>query len=177
MKNRVILLIMLFAFLSLTTLIFAQFTSEEDMAKAVFKTIIDNDLETFKSYCASEERFTKAVDGIEENSPKEIGLKQELKRENANNFTDENIKTFNLLQKELTDKSIAIKKGSFTDTITKETRVEVANLIAREVKFEILFKNITYVINANVFITEDDMFIYDFGFAQKQIRIKGELKF
>ncbi len=160
-----------------STTVFAQITSEEDMAKAVFETIQNNDLETFTSYCASEERFTKAVNGIEENSPKEIGLKQELKSENADNFTDENINTFNLFHKELTDNNIDITKSELSETITKEIRVEVPNLKATEIQFEIAFTNITYVINANVFITEGDIFIYEFAFAKKTIRMKGELKF
>ena len=166
-KNHISKLGILLLITFCSTAVFAQITSEEDMAEAVFITIQSNDLETFISYCASEERFTKAVNGIEENSLKEIGLKQELKQENANNFTDENINTFNLFHKELTDNNIAIKKGKLSETITKETRVEVPNLKATEIKFEISFENITYVINANVFITEDDIFIYEFLFAKK----------
>ncbi len=70
-----------------------------------------------------------------------------------------------------------ITKSELSETITKEIRVEVPNLKATEIQFEIAFTNITYVINANVFITEGDIFIYEFAFAKKTIRMKGELKF
>ena len=166
MKNRNLIsrVIMLFAFLLVTNVSFAQVKTEEDMAKAVFKTIQDGDLKTFTSYGASEERMTNLVNGMEETTPKEKSIKQELKEEKAENFSNECINKFKLLLKELESNNIVAKEGVFLEITTNETRFEVTNLKASKIKFKASFNSINYEIKIDMFKTKDDLFIYDFQF-------------
>lgn len=166
MKNKKLItrLTMLFAFLLVTSTSFAQVKTEEDMAKAVFETIKTNNLETFSSYCATDERMTNLVDGMSETTPKEKGVKQELKEEKAANFRNECINKYNALIKELKANNSAINKGVFTEITKNKTRVEVTNLKASEIKFKASFNTINYEINIDIFKTKSDLFIYDFQF-------------
>ena len=154
--------IMLLALLAVTNFSYAQITSERDMAEAIFKTIQNNDLETFSSYCSTKERFAKLVDGMGETTPKEKAIKQDLKTENSDNFRNECINKFKLLLKELTDSNISIKDGVFPEMITNETRVEVTNLKAIKIKFTASFNTVNYEIKLDIFKSKEDLFIYDF---------------
>ncbi len=156
--------IMLFAFLSLTSLSFAQITSEEDMAKAVFETIQNNDLETFTSYCITKDGMTKMLNGMEETTPKEKAIKQDLQQETADGFREESTHSFNSLLKELADNNIVIKESELSKTIRKKPRFEVTNLKASEIKFDVSFKKTIYEISVDLFITKGDLFIYNFHF-------------
>ena len=160
---------MLFAFLSLTSFGFAQITSEEDMAKAVFETIQNNDLETFTSYCITKDEMTKILNGMEETTPKEKAIKQELQQESAEGFRNESTHSFNLLLKELTDNNIDTKKSELSEPIRKEPRFEVTNLIASEIKFEVSFKKTIYEISVDLFITQGDLFIYNFHYYEIEV--------
>lgn len=153
---------MLFAFLLVTSTSFAQITTEEEMAKAVFETIINSDLETFSSYCATDDKMADMLEGMQESTPKEKGVKQELKEEKAANFRDESINKFNALMKELNTNNIAIDKGVFSD-LTNKVRVEVPNCKAITIKFVMTFNDkIHYEIRTDVFKTNTDLFIFNF---------------
>lgn len=166
MKNKNIIsqVVFLFAFLLATSTSFAQITTEEDMAKAVYETIKNSDLETFSSYCTTDEKMTEMLEGMEESTPKEQSVKKELKEENFASFRDESINKYNELIDELNTKNIAIGKGVFSD-LTSKTRVEVPNCKAINLKFVMNFNDkIHYQISMDVFKTETDLFIYSFKF-------------
>lgn len=170
MKNKNIIsqIIILFAFLLATSTSFAQITTEEDMAKAVFETIRTSDLETFTSYCITKDEMTKILNGMEETTPKEKAIKQELQQETADGLRNEAAATFNSLLKELTENNIVIKRSELSKTIRKEPRFEVTNLKATEIKFEVSFKQIVYKISVDLFVSNGDIFIYNFHFAKIQ---------
>ena len=172
MKNKNLMnrIIMLFAFLLATSNSFAQITTEEDMAKAIFKTIKNSDIETFKSYGASDSKMTNTVAGMGGSTPKEKSIKQELRGEKAENFTKECINKFNLLQSELTNNNIKIKEGVFVKIKTNKVRCEVEGLKASKIKFIVAFDKKEYEIRIDIFKTKNDMFIYDFSFTKPEIK-------
>lgn len=154
--------IMLFAFLLVSNTSLAQITTEEDMAKAVFETIKNSDLETFSSYLATDEKMALMLEGMEESTPKEKGVKQDLKEENVASIRKECINGYNSLIKELDTNNIAIDKGVFSD-LTNKVRVEVPNCKAIKIKFIISFNDtIHYEVKIDVFKTKTDLFIYNF---------------
>ena len=171
-KNSMSRVVMLFAFLSLTSLSFAQITSEEDMAKAVFETIQNNDLETFTSYCITEDGMTKIINGMEETTPKEKAIKQELQQESVDNCRNESTHSFNLLLKELTDNNIVIKAIELSKPITVEPGFEVTNLKHSEIEFEVSFEKTIYGISVGLFITQGELFIFNFHFYEIDIERK-----
>ena len=164
MKNKKLMIrtVVLFAFFALTNIGFSQITTEEDMARAVFETIKNSDLETFSSYLVTDEKMANMLKGMEESTPKEKGVKQDLKEENATSIRKECINGFKALIEELNTKSIAIDKGVFSDFTTK-VRVEVPNCKAITIEFVSTFDDkIHYQIRVDVFKTESDLFIFNF---------------
>jgi len=65
------------------------------MATAVFETIKNSDLETFTSYCITEDALTKILNGMEETTPKEKAIKQDIQQETAENCRNESTHSFN----------------------------------------------------------------------------------
>ncbi len=159
LKNRVI---MLFAFLLATSTSFAQISTEENMAKAIFETIKNNDLETFTSYCASKERISNMLDGMEETTPKEKAIKQDLKDEDPEFFINQPINKYKLLIDELKKENLTTGKAEFKEVFLNEIRFEITNCKASKLKFKASFGTIEYRIILNIIKTKDDIFIYDF---------------
>ena len=161
-KNLINRVLMLFAFLLVTSTSFAQITTEEDMAKAVFETIKNNDLETFSSYCVSKERISKMLDGMEETTPKEKAIKQDLKEEYPENFINQPINKFKLLIDELKNDNNTINKAEFKEVFLNKVRFDITNCKATKLKFKVSFGTTDYRVILNVIKTKDDMFICDF---------------
>lgn len=164
MKNLMSRVIMLFAFLSLTSFGFAQITTEEDMAKAVFETIKNNDLKTFSSYCINEERMAKMLNEMGQTTPQEKGIKQELEEEGAESFRSYSTKQFGKLIAELESNDIPLKDVVFSKFEIKKSQFEVTNLKAIESNFELSYNEISYKIIFNAFKTETDLRVYNLGF-------------
>lgn len=169
MKRTLILLIVLFTFSALISKNITKITTEEDMVKAVFETIQNNDLETFLSYCITEDGMTKIINGMVETTPKEKAIKQDIQEESVENFRDESTNSFNSLLKELTDNNFVLKKSELSKTITKEPRFEITNLIASEIKFEVSFNETIYEISVDLLISQGDFYIYNFHFYEIDI--------
>ncbi len=165
-------LVFMLLFTLIPTISFAQITTEEDMATAVFETIQNSDLDTFTSYCITEDAMTKIVNGMEETTPKEKAIKQDIQQESAEGFRKESTHSFNSLLKELTDNNIDIKKSELSKPITVEPGFEVTNLKHSEIKFEVSFNETIYEINVDLFITQGDLFIYNFHFYEMDIERK-----
>lgn len=161
LTNRVI---MLFLLLLVTSTGFAQINTEEEMAKAVFKTIQNHDLQTFTSYCASKERIGKMLEGMTETTPKEKAIKQELQQEDHEEFRKNCAKNFNLFIEELGNSNISLKKAKFDDIFLNHVRFDIPNSKASKLKFNMSFGDIKYQTTLNIFKTKDDMFIYYFYF-------------
>ena len=153
---------MLFAFLLMISTSFAQITTEENMAKAVFETIKTNDLEIFTSYCATKERISKMLEGMAETTPKEKAIKEEFKNEDPENFKNQCVNKFTLLINELKGSNISIKEAEFKEVFLNQVRFEITNCKATKLKFKASFKTIDYRIILNILKTKDDIFIYDF---------------
>ena len=164
MKNKNLMnrVLMLFAFLLVTSTSFAQIATEEDMAKAVFETIKTNDLEKFTSYCTSKERISKMLVGMEETTPKEKGIKQELKQEDPENFKNQSINKFNSLIEELKNSNVTTDRAEFKEVFLNKIRFEVTNCKASKLKFKASFGSVDYQIILNIIKTKADIFIYDF---------------
>jgi outer membrane phospholipase A len=113
--------------------------------------------------------MTKILNGMVETTPKEKAIKQDLQEESVDNCRNESANSFNLLLKELTENNIVIKKIELSETITNEPMFEVTNLKASEIKFEVSFKKTIYEINVDVFISESNLYIYDFLFAKNPV--------
>lgn len=163
-KNLMSRVIMLFAFLSLTSFGFAQISTEEDMAKAVFETIKNNDLATFSSYCINEERMAKMLNEMGQTTPQEKGIKQELQKEGAEGFRSYAIKQFGKLISELESNNIPLKDIVLSELKIKKSVFEVTNLKAIESNFDLTFNEISYKVYFNTFKNETDLCVYDFGF-------------
>ncbi len=166
MKKNYLILVskaaILFAILLASSNCFAQITTEEDMARAVFETIIESDLETFSSYLVTDEKMANMLEGMKETTPKEIGVKQELKEENIASIRKECINGFKALIEELNKKCIAIDKGVFSD-LSSKVRVEVSNCKVITIEFVTTFNDeFHYRTRIDVFISKSDLFIFNF---------------
>lgn len=155
---------MLVAFLLVTSTISAQIKTEKEMVEAVFKTIQNNDLKTFISYGATDERLLSMVEGMAETTPMEKDIKKDLKTEKASSFSTECISKFELLNKELTTNNHVIKEGVLSEDIFTDLQFEITNLKCSEIKFQVTFNETVYEIEINTFNTGKDIFIYDFQY-------------
>ncbi len=174
MKNRKIIknITLLSMLLFLTSISFAQseteskkvaqnFESENELAKVVFKTIQNGDSDAFLTYCATEDRMKKLINGMGVSTPMEKEIKQELKEEKAENFINGAIMGFNSVLEEAKRDSINMKNGEFPELVFNEIRFEITNLKCSKIKFKISFGKKSYVIRLDIFKTNDDIFIYD----------------
>ncbi len=164
MKNKNLMnrVIMLFTFLLVTSTSFAQITTEEDVAKAVFKTIKNADLETFLSYCISEDRKTKMLNGITGSTEMEKSIKQELEREKVKILRDGMKNNFNKFLDELKKEGISYKDVEYKEIEGIDHQFEITNLKCYDIKYEVLFNENNYRFEINLYEIKDDIFIYGF---------------
>lgn len=156
-------MIMLFAFLLVTSTSFAQITTEEDMAKAVFETIKNNDSEAFSYYCTSDERMAKALKGVSDTSAMAKGVVSELEMAPHQSMKYAAINSFDEFISELKKENISLKDATFEGLIMNKIKFDINNLTAKKVKFKISFGAVNYRMMIYLFKTKTDMFIYDFS--------------
>ena len=169
MKNRNLMnrVIVLFAFLLVTSMSFAQITTEEDMAKAVFKTIQDGESEALSFYCSSEKRMTKVINGLTDTSHVVISVKQDMKEANGDKLRYAIIAAFDKLLNELKEDNLNHKNATYEGITLNKIGMDIPNLMSKKIKFKISLDKITYIIRIDVFKTKDDMFLYDFSFVKE----------
>ena len=159
-KNLVIKGIMLFAFLIVTNISFAQKVTGEDMAKAVFKTMQNSDVETFLSYCISKERKDKMISNLSGSSEMEKDIKQELENENLKSQIEEIKNNYQQFLEGLKKENVDPKKGTFTEIVNIDHQFEITNLNCFDVNYKVVFGDNTYKFEINLFETKDDTFIF-----------------
>lgn len=160
-KNTAILLV---ALLMITGFSYAQefnHEQERELAKAAFKSLQDADLETFTSYCATNDRLAKMLSDMPEETPKEISIKDELSDMEADELKSESISGFNAALELAKTDNVDLKDGEFPELGTYKVRFEVTNLKCTKVSFDISPEK-KYLVIINMFNTKDDIFIYDF---------------
>ena len=155
LKNKVLVL---FAFLSITGLSFAQdfeYEAERALAQDVFKSLQDGDLDLFKTYCTTTERYTKMLAEMGDETEMEKGLKGELGEMSPTKFFDEAIIGFNdALELAKTD-SIDLKEASYPELALYKTRFDVTNLKSMYVRFDI-FEDKSYSIKLDFLKTAEN---------------------
>ena len=161
MKKIVNKTVLIVALLTVTNFISAQKTTGEEMAKNVFKTIQNSDVETFLSYCISEEKNTKMLNDLTGTSEMEKELKKDLKGENVKKQIDDMKLNFNGFVEELKKEGIKSKDGVY-EFEKNEYQFEVTNLKCYDIKFKIIFDKIVYRFEINLFETKDDTFLFGF---------------
>ncbi|MBI9071635.1 MAG: hypothetical protein JEY94_08545 [Melioribacteraceae bacterium] len=164
MKKRTImnLALILFSVLLLTGTSFAQefeYEKERELAKAAFTCLQNADLETFSSYCTTEERFSNMLSVLDDKNPKEKGMKSELSQMGVGDFRGEAISGFKKALEQAKINNINLKEWKFPELANYRAKFDMTNLKALKVKFKIK----SYLILINMFKTSDDIFIYDFS--------------
>ncbi len=161
-KNLMSQIVILFAFLLVTNISFAQITTEKDMAKAVFETIKNADVETFLSYCISEDRKTKMLNGITGSTEMEKSIKQELEREKVKILRDVMKTNFNKFLDELKKEGVSHKDIKYKEIEEVDHQFEITNLKCYDIKYEVLFNETNSRFEINLYEIKDDIFIYGF---------------
>lgn len=161
MKNLMKQSIMLLALLTVTNFISAQKTTGEEMAKNVFKTIQNADVETFLTHCISEEKNTKMLNDLTGTSEMEKGLKNDLKGEDVKKQIDDMKRNFNGFGEELKKEGVKSKDGVY-EFEKNEYQFEVTNLKCYDIKFKVIFDKTVYRFEINLFETKDDTFLFGF---------------
>lgn len=159
-KNLIIKGILLFAFLIVTNISFAQKVTGEDMAKAVFKTMQNSDVETFLSYCISKERKAKMISNLSGSSGMEKGIKQELENEDLKLQIKEIENNYQQFLDGLIKENIDPKKGVFKEIENIDHQFEITNLKCFDITFKVLFGKNTYRFEINLFETKGDIFLF-----------------
>jgi len=172
MKNKNLMnrIIMLLAFLLATSSSFAQITTEEDMAKVVFKTIENNDSEALSYYCISDKRMTKAISTVTDTSAMAKSVINELKEANHNKMKYTVIANFEKFITEIKNKKLNLKDIKYKGLTKNKIKFDIGNLKAKKVNFNVSFDKTSYVIAMYLFVTKSDMFIYDFSFTKPEIK-------
>ena len=159
---------MLFAFLSLTSLSFAQITSEEDMAKAVFETIQNNDSEALSYYCISEKRMEEAINAVTDTSAVTKNVVSELKEFDHQSMKYAVINSFDKLIAEIQNENLILKDAKYEGVLMNKIKFDIGDLKGKKVNFEISFGTINYSVLLYLFKTKTDIFIYGFSFAKEE---------
>ena len=159
---------MLFAFLSVTSLSFAQITSEEDMAKAVFETIKNNDSEALAQYCISDKRMATALNGVTDTSAVARSVVSELKEAPHEKMRYAVINSFDQFIAEVQKENLILKDAKFEGVIMNGIKFDIGDLKGKKVRFKISFGTINYSVLLYLFKTKTDLFIYGFSFAKEE---------
>ncbi len=133
----------------------------QPMAKNVFKTIQNSDVETFLSHCISEEKNTKMLNGLTGTSEMEKDLKKDLKGEDVKKQINEMKRNFNGFGDELKKDGLKFKEGVY-EFEKNEYQFEVTNLKCYDIKFKVLLNKTIYRFEINLFETKDDTFLFGF---------------
>lgn len=160
--------IMLFAFLLATSTSFAQTKTEEDMAKAVFETIKKSDSEAFSFYCISEKRMTKVLNGLVDTTHVVKSVKQDLVGINPQKTKYAVIAKFDKLLDAVKKENLDISKATFEGVVLNKIGMDIPNLMSKKVKFKISIDKVIYIVRIDLFIANNDMFIYDFSFVKEE---------
>lgn len=161
LKNKVLVVI---ACLSFTVLSFSQgfdYVEERALAQDVFKSLQNEDLELFKTYCATPERFTKMLAEMGNETEMEKEIKGELSGMSSSEFLEEAIEGFNKALALATSEGVDLKDGTYAELGIYDTQFEVTNLKSMTVAVSI-FEDNSYSIKLDLLKTADDLFIYDF---------------
>jgi len=170
MKNKNLMnrIIMLFAFFLATGSSFAQITTEEDMAKAVFKTIQNNDSEALSYYCISDKRMAKAISAVTDTSAMAKSVISELKEANCNSMKYAVINSFDKFIAEIKKEKLVLKNIKYEGLTKNKIKFDIGNLKAKRVSFKVSFDKVNYVVIMYLFVTKSDLFIYDFSFVKQE---------
>lgn len=170
MKNKNLMnrMIMLFAFVLATNISFAQIKTEEDMAKAVFETIKNDDSEAFSYYCTSDERMAKALKAVSDTSAVAKGVVSELEMAPHQSMKYAAINSFDEFISEIKKENLSLKDATFEGLIMNKIKFDINNLTAKIVKFKIPFGTVNYHVMIYLFKTETDMFIYGFSATKEE---------
>ncbi len=169
MKNKNLMnrVIMLFAFLMVTSTSFSQKNTAEDLTNAVFETIKNNDKEAFLAYCISEDRKTKMLNDMGEESEMEKEIKNEIKRDKVKDIQDEIINVgFTKLVEDIKKNRCKSKNIEFKGIVETDHQFEIKNLKCYDIKFLISCKQANYRVELNLFETKEDLFMFGFNFIQ-----------
>ncbi len=170
MKKTLILLTMLFAFLSLTSISYAQITTEEDMATAVFETIQNNDSEALSYYCISEKRMAKAINGVADTSHVARSVVSDLKEANSEKMRYAVINSFDKFITEVEKENLILKDAKFEGVIMNKIKFDIGDLKGKKVHFKVSFGDVNYTVMMFLFKTNTDIFIAGFDFNKIDIK-------
>lgn len=160
-KNKLVILAVLLLTASISFAQDFEYVKERELAQAVFKSLQNKDLKTFKTYCINDGRMAKMLDAFDETVEKDKSIKGELSEVPATEMSNEAIDGFqNALELAKTEK-IDLKKGEYPELAYYKTRFETAKVKCVKVKFRIELEK-DYMVIVDMFKTNEDIFIYDF---------------
>lgn len=160
MKNILILFVCVF----IAGTCFAQdfeYEEERKLAKAIFNSLQEADLEKFSSYCISEERLTKMLSNMGEKTEKEKGIKSELSGIEPSKMLSEAKEGFKKALELVKSDSTNLKECNFPELGDYKIKFKVTNLKCMKIKYYLCPEN-KYLISIYLFKTADDLFIYNF---------------
>lgn len=136
----------------------------ESFTQHIVKTIRNNDVSVFKSYCISQEGIDNITRSIAGNTPKESGIKAELSSLDTEIATKELTSNFNKLQKAFSENDADISVVRLQTILEQDTELEMPEFSARSIKFVISSANTTFIIRTNIFVTKEKAYLFDFKF-------------
>ena len=162
--NLKIVISIVFALLLTTNLVSAQnfqYKQERALAKIIFKSLQDEDLESFSKFCITEKRMSQMLDEMDATSEKDKSIKKEISEVKASDMRNEAISGFNKSLVQAKSDAFNLKESKFPELGFYKTRFEMLKVKCITVKVDISTDKV-YMMVIEMFKTNDDIFIYDF---------------
>ena len=135
--------------------------TEDDICRAVFETIQNGDAETFNSYCITAEKMTALTKALEEDSPKDKSIKEELAGEDIAKMNGLTADFFKETQSESVANKLDLKTAVYEGVVDSEVRVKTSTFKAVRTEFKISFDAQLFYVRLDVIQAPESISVYD----------------
>lgn len=131
----------------------------------VFGVIKSRKVKEFEVLCINKERIEVIINSIVSNTSKDNGIKAELNTFNITEIHEKAYNSIKQLQDDLTKQRSDISNLKFVGYEKKDFKLVMPGFQAMDIGFRIKAGILSYVVSMKLFVTNDDIFIFDLKYS------------